>query len=84
MDLWEIQETIVFLENEAKAIEMVNAADFDLSELDDEGRNIADWADGKNFTGLLVILSAMGIKHTRQADCKKDHYYSHGAHNINL
>ena len=59
---------IVFLENEAKAIEMVNAADFDLSELDDEGRNIADQADEKNFTDLLAILSAMGIKHTRQAD----------------
>jgi len=42
MDLWDIQETIVFLEDEEKAIEMVNKADFDLSELDDEGRNIAD------------------------------------------
>jgi len=48
MDLWEIQETKI-LENEAKAIEIVNAADFDLSELYDEVRNIADWADEKKL-----------------------------------
>jgi len=64
MDLWDIQETIVFLEDEEKAIEMVNKADFDLSELDDEGRNIADWADDVSFSKLATLLSEKGIEPT--------------------
>ena len=64
MDLWDIQETIVFMEDEAEAIEMVQAADFDLAELDEEGRNIADWAAEKNFHKLLAILSEKGIEKT--------------------
>jgi len=43
---------------------MVNKADFDLSELDDEGRNIADWAADVSFSKLATLLSEKGIEPT--------------------
>lgn len=68
MDLSDIQDIIGSLKNLKKAIEMINSADFDLSELDDEGRNNAEWVYQANFTELEDILSAKGIKSACQDD----------------
>lgn len=64
MDIGDIFDTIAFDEDEARAIELVNSADFDLSELDDDGRNVADHADEKMFSDLLALLASKGIKPT--------------------
>ena len=48
-DLSEIFDVINFDEDENKALSMIENADFDLTELDDEGRNLADAAEDKNM-----------------------------------
>mgnify|MGYP004100865559 FL=1 len=65
-DLWDIMEKIVFDHDceEDEILEMVKNADFDLSELDDEGRNIVDMAEEQNFLKVVKFLNDKGIKNT--------------------
>ena len=64
-DLWDIKEKILFYDcEEDEILEMVKNADFDLSELDDEGRNIVDMAEEQNFSKVGKFLNDKGIKNT--------------------
>ena len=64
-DLWDIKEKILFYDcEEDEILEMVKNADFDLSELDDEGRNIVDMAEEQNFSKVVKFLNDKGIKNT--------------------
>ncbi len=64
-DLWDIKEKILFYDcEEDEILEMVKNADFDLSELDDEGRNIVDMAEEQNFSKVVKFLNNKGIKNT--------------------
>ena len=64
-DLWDIKEKILFYDcEEGEILEMVKNADFDLSELDDEGRNIVDMAEEQNFSKVVKFLNNKGIKNT--------------------
>ena len=65
-DLSNIMEKIVFHHDceEDEILQMVKIAEFDLSELDEEGRNIADMAEEQNFMKVVKYLSDKGIKNT--------------------
>ena len=57
-----LREKIVFDDDEEAAIKIVNAATFDLNEVDDEGSNVADMAESQMFNDLLKLLESKGIK----------------------
>jgi hypothetical protein len=57
-----LREKIVFDDDEEAAIKIVNAATFDLNEVDDEGSNVADMAEMQGFNDLLKLLESKGIK----------------------
>ena len=65
-DLSDIMEKIVFHHDceEDEILQMVKNAKFDLSELDEEGRNIADMAEEQNFMKVVKFLRDKGIKNT--------------------
>lgn len=63
-DLADIWEVIEFEADEEKAFEMIKNANFDLSELDEEGRNIVDMAEVENMTEVLKFLNNKGLKNT--------------------
>ena len=66
-DLSDIMQKIVFAQDdseEGEILQMVKNAKFDLSELDEEGRNIADMAEEQNFMKVVNYLSDKGIKNT--------------------
>tara|TARA_B110000971_G_scaffold146568_1_gene149674 strand:+ start:560 stop:820 length:261 start_codon:yes stop_codon:yes gene_type:complete len=65
-DLSDIMEKIVFDDNceGDEILQMVKNAKFDLHELDEEGRNIADMAEEQNFMKVVKFLSDKGIKNT--------------------
>ena len=65
-DLSDIIEKIVFHDDceEDEILQMVKNAKFDLSELDEEGRNIADMAEEQNFMKVVKFLRDRGIKNT--------------------
>ena len=65
-DLSDIMEKIVFHHDceEDEILKMVKNAKFDLSELDEEGRNIADMAEEQNFMKVVKYLKEKGIKNT--------------------
>ena len=65
-DLSEIFDVINFDEDENKALSMIENADFDLTELDDEGRNLADAAEDKNMQKIVKFLGSTGIRNTRE------------------
>ena len=66
-DLSDIMEKIVFVQDDSEEdeiLQMVKNAKFDLSELDEEGRNIADMAEEQNFMKVVKFLRDKGIKNT--------------------
>ena len=66
-DLSDIMEKIVFVQDDSEEdeiLQMVKNAKFDLSELDEEGRNIADMAEEQNFMKVVKFLRDRGIKNT--------------------
>ena len=65
-DLSEIFDVINFDEDENKALSMIENADFDLTEHDDEGRNLADAAEDKNMQKIVKFLGSIGIRNTRE------------------
>ena len=56
-----LREKIVFDDDEEAAIKIVNAATFDLNEVDDEGSNVADMAELQMFNDLLKLLESKGV-----------------------
>ena len=65
-DLSDIMEKLVFHHDceEDEILQMVKNANFDLSELDEEGRNIADMAEEQNFMKVVNFLKDRGITNT--------------------
>ena len=66
-DLSDIMQKIVFAQDDSEEdeiLKMVKNAKFDLSELDEEGRNIADMAEEQNFMKVVKYLREKGIKNT--------------------
>ena len=65
-DLSDIMEKLVFHHDceEDEILKMVINANFDLSELDEEGRNIADMAEEQNFMKVVNFLKDKGITNT--------------------
>ena len=57
-----LRENINVIGDEEAAIKIVNAATFDLNDVDDEGSNIADMAEMQGFNDLLKLLESKGIK----------------------
>ena len=58
---YDLYDVIVFDSDENKALEIAKRADFDLSQLDDEGNNLVYHAENNCMDNLIEFLKSKGI-----------------------
>ncbi len=64
----DLYDTIVFDFDEAKALEIAQSANFDLSQLDDEGNNLVYHAETNGMDDLVKFLNSKGIERVSAFD----------------